>query len=76
MNRGNTFLRLFEAILGTLQKNRVDVLSLYVFKALLNRLSGNKITLSPVIFIRYDNNFHKLLCPQWAKTVNPNSTIA
>lgn len=75
MNTGNTFLRLFEAILGTLQINRVDVLSLYVFKALLNRLSGNKITFSPVIFIRYDN-FHKLLCPQWAKTVNPNSTVA
>lgn len=75
MNTGNTFLRLFEAILGTLQKNRVDFLSFYIFKALLNRLSGNKITLSPVIFIRYDN-FHKLLCPQWAKKVNPNSTIA
>lgn len=75
MNTGNTFLRLFEAILGTLQKNRVDVLSLYVFKALLNRRSGSKITFSPVIFIRYDN-FRKLLCPQWAKTENPNSTIA
>lgn len=75
MNTGNTFLRLFEAILVTLQKNRVDFLSFYIFKALLNRLSGNKITLSPVIFIRYDN-FHKLLCPQWAKKVNPNSTIA